>query len=634
MSRRFAIFGENRVNKQLKLLTFFVIFLVLAENTSFLDSSSGFSSNLTADSNTFTFGNTEVGTIFDQNDANAKSASNFVCSNNGQITDIYAYIARAYSTETGKAAMYADDSGQPGALIAQSTAATITTSYEWVDFKLPTPERVVLGVVYWLSICSDEPLNIVIVLNSGARAHNENPYVEGFSDPFGIAWNTDLAGAMSVYASCNLDNSELSVSISPVSADIVLGGYQQFTSTVTGGIPPYSYQWYQNDIAILGAVSEDWIFTPTSVGNYRIYLNVTDALNIYAQSDIEATIAVYPQLSVSITPVSLNTTIGTPQLFNSIVIGGVQPYTYQWYLNGDSVAGAISNSWTFIPASKGAYNIFVNVTDINNVTIQSNSATVIVETPTNVTINPSQVKMYLGQSQTFISTVSGGTPTYSYQWCLNESAQADGINQNWTFTPTTAGHYKIYLNVTDALNIKVQSNIVTDITVYLELTASINPTFVNMTVGMQQTFNSTVSGGAQPYIYQWYLNGNPVLNANSRSWTFTPTTPENFTIYLTVTDSNTQHAQSNNATVRMKSTLVITGFTLVSGGSGYTTPAIILSGGGGTGATATARVSNGVIIAIVLTNPGNGYTSAPTVTIRDPSPRAKGAIATAILATV
>jgi subtilase family serine protease len=77
-------------------------------------------------------------------------------------------------------------------------------------------------------------------------------------------------------------------------------------------------------------------------------------------------------------------------------------------------------------------------------------------------------------------------------------------------------------------------------------------------------------------------------------------------------------------------TPAITGFNLVNSGSGYTTPAVILIGGGGTGATATARVSQGRVIGVVLTNAGTAYTSAPTVTFRDPSPRAKGAVANAI----
>jgi FtsP/CotA-like multicopper oxidase with cupredoxin domain len=75
--------------------------------------------------------------------------------------------------------------------------------------------------------------------------------------------------------------------------------------------------------------------------------------------------------------------------------------------------------------------------------------------------------------------------------------------------------------------------------------------------------------------------------------------------------------------------VVLSGFTLQNGGTGYTTPHVSLVGGGGTGATAAARVSNGVVTGITLTNAGTGYTTAPTVYIRDPSPKAKGAVATA-----
>ena len=74
--------------------------------------------------------------------------------------------------------------------------------------------------------------------------------------------------------------------------------------------------------------------------------------------------------------------------------------------------------------------------------------------------------------------------------------------------------------------------------------------------------------------------------------------------------------------------LTLTDVTMISAGTGYTTPAILLVGGGGTGAKATAHVSCGVIYSIVITNPGSGYTSPPSILIIDPNPRAKGATAT------
>ena len=51
-------------------------------------------------------------------------------------------------------------------------------------------------------------------------------------------------------------------------------------------------------------------------------------------------------------------------------------------------------------------------------------------------------------------------------------------------------------------------------------------------------------------------------------------------------------------------------------GSGYTTiPEVIISGGGGSGATAVATVRNNRLDGIEVTNPGQGYSSPPTVSI-------------------
>jgi IPT/TIG domain-containing protein len=59
----------------------------------------------------------------------------------------------------------------------------------------------------------------------------------------------------------------------------------------------------------------------------------------------------------------------------------------------------------------------------------------------------------------------------------------------------------------------------------------------------------------------------------------------------------------------------VSGMIITALGSGYTSaPTVALSGGGGTGATATATVSGGGITGITITNAGSGYTSTPTVT--------------------
>jgi hypothetical protein len=77
----------------------------------------------------------------------------------------------------------------------------------------------------------------------------------------------------------------LSASITPLSASLIVGDSVAFTSTVTGGAMPYSYQWYLNDNPVSGAPSASWTFTPTTSGIYYIHLKGTDAENNTAQSD-------------------------------------------------------------------------------------------------------------------------------------------------------------------------------------------------------------------------------------------------------------------------------------------------------------------------------------------------------------
>ena len=77
----------------------------------------------------------------------------------------------------------------------------------------------------------------------------------------------------------------LTVSISPMSASILLGQQVTFTSTVSGGTPPYTYQWYLNNQPVSGANTTTWTFKPTATGIYFVILKVTDAAGNTAQSD-------------------------------------------------------------------------------------------------------------------------------------------------------------------------------------------------------------------------------------------------------------------------------------------------------------------------------------------------------------
>lgn len=66
------------------------------------------------------------------------------------------------------------------------------------------------------------------------------------------------------------------------------------------------------------------------------------------------------------------------------------------------------------------------------------------------------------------------------------------------------------------------------------------------------------------------------------------------------------------------------------GGRRYTVaPTVSFTGGGGSGATATAAIANGIVTGVTVTAAGTGYTSAPTVVFTGGGTYAIGAKATA-----
>ncbi|QBQ74973.1 structural protein [Cyanophage S-RIM4] len=68
---------------------------------------------------------------------------------------------------------------------------------------------------------------------------------------------------------------------------------------------------------------------------------------------------------------------------------------------------------------------------------------------------------------------------------------------------------------------------------------------------------------------------------------------------------------------QLTSTSILANITVTDPGSGYSqAPAVIITGGGGSGATAEATIKNGRLDQIIVKDPGSGYSSTPTVSLR------------------
>jgi len=142
-----------------------------------------------------------------------------------------------------------------------------------------------------------------------------------------------------------------------------------------------------------------------------------------------------------------------------------------------------------------------------------------------------------------------------------------------------------------------KSIIAVDFDVYLQ--KRVIPTF-----GLSQNYTIDLGAQIENGIGDEALQINPSFSTYDKLGNFYPT------VYFEVAPDSTTNIDS---------------ITVVSGGSGYTSPTVTISGDG-TGATATATVENGVITSITVVTGGTNYSQA-TVVISDPTGSSAAAIA-------
>jgi hypothetical protein len=156
----------------------------------------------------------------------------------------------------------------------------------------------------------------------------------------------------------------------------------------------------------------------------------------------------------------------SPQTYNLTITttdGGTTtppPGTYTYTINSTVQVTAVPDPnylfdhWeldTINVSSANAYTVWMN----KNHTIKAVFS--LIPPPLVCSINPLSASIRVGEFASFNSTVSGGTPPYSYQWYLNSNPVSGGNTSSWTFTFSLGGIYYTYLIVTDAKGTTTQS---------------------------------------------------------------------------------------------------------------------------------------------------------------------------------
>lgn len=384
------------------------------------------------------------------------------------------------------------------------------------------------------------------------------------SGPCGVTYDT-LNGDLYV---ANIGSNTVSVistsnpqatvpSASPTSVD--LGQSTTFSTTPTGGVPPYTYVWNGLPPGCVSASTTNLICAPTGAGTFRVSVSITDSTG-YTSTSGSLTFHVYLDPTVT-TPVATpgSADVNQSLSFNTTVGNGTGTYTsYTWTESSPNLGCVLANAAPIACAPKvtGTYTTTVLVTDSNG--CSSGSPGVCAGSPTTsvpVSVYPDPVVgpptaspsiIDAGQTVNFTSAVPvGGLAPFSYRWNGLPSGCVSSATSRDTCTPGRGGLFNISVSLTDANGYVVNSP---KLAYLVNSTLSVNLTASAPTVDVGQTlvFSTSVSFGSPPFSYVW--SGPAGLGCSpsgAPSLSCVPTSPGTYQVTVTVSDHAGKHISAS-----------------------------------------------------------------------------------------
>jgi hypothetical protein len=179
------------------------------------------------------------------------------------------------------------------------------------------------------------------------------------------------------------------VSVTNATIDGDLNGTVTLTA-MTNGTPPLSMQWYSlnGSTGQINAVAGQTNLTLTltdlqgAQNGLEYFISASNLFGAANNSNSPTTLTVEsgaPTIAVDVSPLSFLAALGSQQTLD-VTVYGTAPLVYQWYQNGEAVAGATTNSFTFTTLA-GTNTYYVVVT--NTVGPATSSTATVTSAPAN-----------------------------------------------------------------------------------------------------------------------------------------------------------------------------------------------------------------------------------------------------------
>jgi PKD repeat protein len=295
----------------------------------------------------------------------------------------------------------------------------------------------------------------------------------------------------------------VSATASPVSGYIPLAA--AFTSSPSGGIPPYTYNWDFGDGTTSTSVTPN--HTYRTAGHYTAILTVTDSASATAsasQTIAAADFSLADNGNLSI----VQGTTATNTITAALVSGTAQPVSFSVdglptgvtaSFSRGSCSPSCTTTLTITVASStspGTYTLVV--TGASGTATRTTSFKLTVVAPLSVSTTASPTSGYTPLAVAFASSPSGGIPPYSYNWDFGDGTTGTSNSPNHTYK--TAGSYTAALTVTDSASATASASQTIAVAAPFDfsLTNSGN-LFVKQAATITNTITaSLVSGTSQP----------------------------------------------------------------------------------------------------------------------------------------
>ncbi len=303
-----------------------------------------------------------------------------------------------------------------------------------------------------------------------------------------------------------------------------------FTGNVNGGTYPFNYTWFSGSQIVNYSSSFHIAFTST--GQHTVRVEVRDSLGETTNASVIITVITKPSVSINGPD---KTDVTTTTVFTGNATYGTEPYNFYWYVNGVNVTSSSSGlylSYSF--TSSGTYNVSIKAVDSEGA---SASAYILVNVYPKPTVSISAIKAEgdQGFTDSFHSSVSGGSYPISYEWYVGGNEV--GSQQNLTYAFSSVGTIPVKLIITDFAGNSASAE--TNITVNPLPQVSISAKYLSLDMGVNDAFTASSSYGTGPYNYTWEVGGVAIGYGTTLDHAFSSSGTYSLKVILRDADGNT-----------------------------------------------------------------------------------------------